>query len=391
MNTQDRFDDLVAERLRADASRPAPAGLLDATLSRISATPQRRRGGWWGGTVPRLLAAAAVIALAVVVGTQLPGLLNRPVGTDASPSATPSPSVSPSTAPSAEPSGSVAPTPSATPGSAVGPDDTLLALYRSCHVTPPIIAPHTSISGDGRVIWLRQGSPDELPLLSVRRLNEAGLARVQAEIVDSGLFVADADHPLEPRPDAGEPPGHGLCVYEFDWNGGPDPVHVTSVGWLGDDEEATYYQPSPERKALDDVALRLIEPEAWFAPDEWADTEAVPFEPDSYLLVAHVFEAAPDFASEGAPDVDAISWPFPDAPDAFGELFANDRRCATADASAIETFAAELAAAGLEQFERPADGPMITLPWASRSSVVEVQLQARRPDGEPTCDRGLPE
>ena len=392
MNTQDRFDDLVAERLRAGASRPAPAGLLDATLSRISATPQRRRGGWLGGTMPRLLAAAAVIALAVVVGTQLPGLLNRPVGTDTSSTASPTPSATlePSPSPSAAPSASVAPTPSPTSGSAVGPDETLLSLIRRCDVTPLIVGPHTTVLADGRVIWPRQVSPESLPSLSVRRLSDAGLTRLIDEITRSGLFNADATYQHERRSDTPEPPGHGGCVYDFDWRPAPDAVHVTSSMWFGDEEEGMYYEPAPERKALDAIAQHLVEPEAWFTPAEWVDSEAVPFEPPSYLVLARIIPGSPSLATEGAPDVDAISWPFAEPPDAFGDEAADDGRCAIAEAAAVQTLAAELASAGMEQFDRPADGPSISLPWNARNAVVEMTLYAQRPDGEPPCGGSIP-
>ena len=93
MNTEDRFDDLLTEGLRADAPREAPSRLLDATMNRIADTPQRgsRR---LGGPAGRLLAAAAVVLLAVLAGTQLAGLIGRPAGTSPSPSATVAPSAS---------------------------------------------------------------------------------------------------------------------------------------------------------------------------------------------------------------------------------------------------------------------------------------------------------
>lgn len=388
MTIQDRFDDMVAERLRADAPRGAPPGLMDATLSRIDATPQPRRG-WWGGTLPRLLAAAAVIALAVLLGTQLPGLLNRPVGTDASPSASASPSLEPSPSPSAAPSVSATPTPTSTPGSAVGPDETLLSLVRRCDVLPPIVGPHTTVLGDGRVIWPRQISPEAIPSLSVRRLNDDGLTRLIDEITGSGLFTTDAMYQHKRRAGTPEPPGHGGCVYDFDWMGAPDAVHVTSSMWFGDEEEGTYYEPAPERKALDAIAQHLVDPEAWFTSDEWVDSEAVAFEPPSYLVVVRVIPGS-TLATEGAPDVDAISWPFAEPPDAFGDEFADGARCAVAEAAAVQTLAAELALAGMEQFDHPADGPSISLPWSARNAVVELTLYAQRPDGEPPCGGSLP-
>ena len=111
---------------------------------------------------------------------------------------------------------------------------------------------------------------------------------------------------------------------------------------------------------------------------------AVAFQPESYLVLAVVYEGGTELATEGAPDVDAVAWPFAEPPDAFGEAVSNGQ-CDVASAEAIDRFAGELAAAGMEQFERPADGPMITLPWAAGDASVEVIIHPQRPDGEPPC------
>ena len=66
MNTDDRFDDELRDRLRADAPREAPSGLLDATMSRIAGT-QQRSGRWFGAPASRLLAVAAVAVHAAAV------------------------------------------------------------------------------------------------------------------------------------------------------------------------------------------------------------------------------------------------------------------------------------------------------------------------------------
>jgi hypothetical protein len=110
MNTEDRFDDLITQGLRADAPREAPSRLLDATMNRIADTPQRGSGRL-GGRASQLL-AAAVVLLAVLAGTQLAGLIGRPAGTSPSPSATVAPSASATTS---------SPTPSASSSPAIAP------------------------------------------------------------------------------------------------------------------------------------------------------------------------------------------------------------------------------------------------------------------------------
>lgn len=85
MINDDRLDGLIAERLRTDAPQAAPPALLASTLNRIGESPRipSRR------PIAGLLAAAAVVALAILVGLQLPTLLGPPVGSDPSPTPTP--------------------------------------------------------------------------------------------------------------------------------------------------------------------------------------------------------------------------------------------------------------------------------------------------------------
>ena len=110
MNTNDRFDDLVTDSLRAEAPHEAPSRLLDATMNRIADTPQRGRRRV-AGSAGRLLAAAAVVVLAVVAGTQLAGLIGPPTGTSPSPSATVAPSASATTSSTSSPTPSVSSSP----------------------------------------------------------------------------------------------------------------------------------------------------------------------------------------------------------------------------------------------------------------------------------------
>ncbi|MEP6680709.1 MAG: hypothetical protein ABJB65_04450, partial [Chloroflexota bacterium] len=114
MNSQDRFDELLTERLRADAPREAPDRLLDATMSRIAETPQRGRRRL-GRPAVTLLAVAAVLLLAVLAGAQLAGVIERQIGTGPSPSAPVVPSGSTEPSPSAAPTPTPLASPTATP------------------------------------------------------------------------------------------------------------------------------------------------------------------------------------------------------------------------------------------------------------------------------------
>jgi hypothetical protein len=380
MNTHDRLDDQLIEHLRTDAPRQAPDHLLEATMNRISSTPQGG-AGLFARPAVRLLAAAAVLLLAVAAGTQFAGLIGPPTGDDASPSPSASASASPS-APVSEPSTEASAEPSATPV-AVGPDDTLLSFIQRCDVEGPIVGPSVTILGDGRVIWYRLNE-DESSTLSVRQLNGRGLTQVVDAVTTTDLFDADGTYRLVRRPGTPEPPGHGLCTWDFAWSGGDAPVRVSSTMWLGDEEEAAYYEPAPERLALHDLAINVQDPEAWIDASGWADPEAAPFAPLTYLVL--VTSTVAEAATLDAPDVDAVTWPFEDGPDTFGEPTGEEQqRCGIADAAAIETLANELAAAGLEQFEHITGGPNVTLPWAARGAAVDVLIYPQRPDREPPC------
>ncbi len=153
MNTEDRFDEQLTERLRADAPREAPSGLLDATMNRIAGT-QQRSSRRFGGPASRLLAVAAVLLIAVLAGTQLAGLIGRQAGIGPSPSVVVVPSESP------EPSPTVAPKASATPPSPAPSASSSPAIAAAWTATGSMIealsGPATVLS-DGRVLVAGSG------------------------------------------------------------------------------------------------------------------------------------------------------------------------------------------------------------------------------------------
>jgi hypothetical protein len=258
-----------------------------------------------------------------------------------------------------------------------------MSFAAHCDVTPPVTVPETTVLEDGRVIWLTDDGR-----LQVRQLTALSLAQFRAEVESTGLFGASAEYGLERRPDAPEPPGHGLCIWDFTWTDGEETVEVTSVMWLGEEEESTYYQPAPERRTLHELATQLQDPTAWYGTEGWVQPEAVEFEPQEYLVVATMYPAG--LASEGAPDFDEVSWPFDQPPDEFGVEygFGEPRgRCDVADAAAVQILADELAAAGLPGFDGGSIfGAGAGLPWQARDAAVDIGLWPVLPDGRPTCE-----
>jgi negative regulator of sigma E activity len=112
-----RLDEVIAQRLRTTAPSAAPQHVLEEALARISQTPQQR-GTWLSSRAPRLLAVAAVIALAAVVGLQLPAMLNS-IGTDPTPEPSPSFNATPTSTPALTPAGSASVEPSPSPSPAI--------------------------------------------------------------------------------------------------------------------------------------------------------------------------------------------------------------------------------------------------------------------------------
>jgi len=329
-----------------------------------------------------MVIVALVLLVASVAGLFAAGTKNLPPTASEKPTASASASAvaTPTSAPSATAE------PSASEGTAIlptGPGELLFNFTFACHISPLVSVPATTVLEDGRVIWA-----DERNLYRVRQLSTTGLEQLRSEIETTGLFENSADYVLERREDAPEPPGHGLCIWSFVWSNGEAPsVEVNSVGWLGDEEEETYYEPAPERKQLDAIAMQLRDPEAWFADEsDWLQPTSELFSPEQYLVLAAVYP--PEVGTEGAPDFDSVTWPFEATPDAFGEPVSEQslHRCAVAEAADVEQLSAELAAAGLEQFIDPLSGAMVTLPWATREAAVEVTIWHVMPDGTPTCD-----
>lgn len=381
MNTEDRFDDLIRERLRIDAPSEAPDRVLEATMNRISDTPQRGRG-WFGGTAGRLLAAAAVLLIAIVAGAQLAGLLDRQVGTGESPSPSPAPTTGPSV--SAAPSATTEPEPSPSP---VGAGDELLLRVQNGGggpTYPTDLLPWVTLMADGTLVWQPVVAPTEYPSLVTRRLSPAGLDELRERIFGFGLLEQSANHELVQRPGAPEPLGRGIGVFTFTAGSGDNEVVVQSVEWLGDEEEATYYQPSPEREALDALARGLRDPESMLRGDAWAGP-AEPFEGADYQLVLIPYRDVPPY---GNPDIADMGLAYDGPIDEFGEAagFPGElsTRCGVITreeaAGIVQVLAdADFGAVGLSM--QTSGG----IDWAEGNGTVDLFMLPRMPDGFPEC------
>jgi len=380
MNTRDGFDDLVAARLRDTAPQEAPAHLMGSLIDRVSSTPQRRRGalGWLNSPLARLAVAAAVLAAAVVAGIQFGGLFDRPIGAEES-SPSPSASIQPSS-PEASASAATTPQPSgdasATPG-AGDPSVLLLRLETICDVSPPQAFPRFALMADGTVVW--HSSASELPI-QTRQLTADGVAELTDQLFSGGLFDESATHEPVQRPGTPEPPGHGACFHTYTADDGA--VVVGSTSWFGEPEESTYYEPAPERKALDELATALLDPESLVADAAWAGPAST-YEGSEYQLLIHLMRDSRVTVS-GVADVAEVPWPFEGAIEEFGQAGIDETyRCGTISR---DEAGALVAAIGSLDTRGPLHSPGYwPIGWAEGNGSVEVNLVPLMPDGYPGC------
>jgi hypothetical protein len=239
-----------------------------------------------------------------------------------------------------------------------------------CDVTPPLVAPAFTLTSDRQVVM----TVPETGRWQTGRLTEAAYAELAAITIERPELARSATYGLERRPGAGEPPGHGLCAYEFTLGPPDERIRVTSIGWLGDEEESTYYLPAPERRALDDIARRLMGG-AGFIPDSaWSDP------PAEYRATTHLAWLWPDAGSPtaGSPRLEELS--VLDGGEAFGEPIRSGRCGYLARADAEELQAAFAGS------QTPLDLATVSyLTVASDAGWVNLVTSPMTPDGFPTC------
>jgi hypothetical protein len=166
---------------------------------------------------------------------------------------------------------------------AVSEGEPMLSFEFVCDVTGPFQSPTTLIYEDGRVAQFRTGPAEASPAWHVRDLSGGGMEHVRSAILGSPYLQASAEyHPVLLA--GAEPPGHGACAFTFIIATDTEPVTVTSIGWFGDQEESQFYEPSPERKALDGIARNLMSIESVLGESAWGPDDWVPWIPAEHLL-----------------------------------------------------------------------------------------------------------
>jgi len=183
----------------------------------------------------------------------------------------------------------------------------LLRFRRDGGVTPrsltdnPVFPPDLSVTADGRVVL---GWPSSL----VRQLSPSGLAQLQRDVLDLPLLHQTADYDVEHLPNAPDVgPPHEVGFNTFTLGEGTAQVVVTAVAWLGE-EDGVYWVPSPERRVLEELAIHLLDLEAWLGPAAWSEPVARPYVSGSYLFWLEPPSDTP--AGLDAPSVTGAAWPF---------------------------------------------------------------------------------
>jgi len=262
----------------------------------------------------------------------------------------------------------------------------LVRFERSCDAHPRMLdenpwPPDLTLTADGRVVQLWSGV--------VRQLSPSGLAEIKRNVLDHPALQQSAEYGLEPIPNSPDPPGHGACLSTFTLGEGTATIVVTAINWQGD-EEGVYWVPSPERRALDELAGHLADVEAWLGPAAWSEPVARRYVSSSYLfwLTKQGTTTPPDV---DAPSMSGAAWPFDGPVEAFGEAVGQER-CGYLDlAQAFETLRL-MRAREVPTFPIGVDAPpelrldnFGSGTFATDAGWFSFWFIPRGPDGYPAC------
>jgi hypothetical protein len=255
----------------------------------------------------------------------------------------------------------------------------LLAFDYWCEMNPPIHQPSLRLMADGRIIVSKHPLGEDG--WRTWQLNGAGLDQVQRRVLDAPTLQHSGEYYHERRPDTPDPPGHGGCGYHFVRGAGADQIVVRSANWDGDEEEAAYYLPSPERRELDGLANDLRDLEGWLGADAWLEPSPRRYIASTFLLASAAQEGEP---GQSLPSSAGVDWPFDGAIEQFGDPLDDlgQLRCGYLDRG--ETFETLRLLRELD-VAVPIDG-LTGFRLTSDDGQTSFLLTPRSPDGSPGCD-----
>jgi hypothetical protein len=344
-----------------------------------------------------LVAIPVVVAAAILVGLAAAKVI--PIG---SPTSTPTPS-SPaaSTAVDASEAPSISPIPSPTP---LPPP---VALYAACddfdEAAPLALRVEKfsetgpewviSVYEDGHVLTpgLTSGdSSDDGAWMVARRLTPAGIAQLLETVTATGLFGKSGSYGPVALPNV-EPPGRGATGYGIALGSGADAVTVRWTSMFPDD--ALYYEPSPEREALDVLGAHIIVFDTWLPADAWAERDPCTVQALRFrvFIISSPYGGA---AADMPPDIADVPWPLGGDILSWGADVGyqppnepyHAERCgiaARADASRLVDDLRDAGAFPPSSFSTTLDaGPFIELQLGDRTAnrILDVLVQPLLPD-----------
>jgi hypothetical protein len=247
---------------------------------------------------------------------------------------------------------------------------------------------YVEIMSDGQVVL---GGDDSW---TTRSLTAAGLDQVDQEVLGAPLLQASGDYPAEAIPLSDPIVGGYPPTWTFTVGGGANPVVVTSSAWLGDEAEAMYFVPSPERQELDRLAHLLASVSDWVTTEGWASAGSTPYEATSYLLWVTVWTASDVTpVPDGLPSVVGITWPFGGPIEEFGDVVATNLstgRCGYLDPSQETELVTILTGLGIDPPIPTGVNSQVSMDLATETGWVDVYLSPRTVDGFPTCADVVP-
>lgn len=166
----------------------------------------------------------------------------------------------------------------------------VISVYEDGHVLTPAPIP---------------GQYDDGAWMIARRLNELGVEQLRAVVVESGLFDHSASYNPVALPGV-EPPGRGGGGYSIALGSGANAVTVRWTSMFPDD--SIYYEPSPEREALDVLGAKMLVFDTWLADDAWAERDPCTVQARHF----RIFVDAQPYGGALAdlpPDIAEVPWP----------------------------------------------------------------------------------
>lgn len=172
--------------------------------------------------------------------------------------------------------------------------DWVISVYEDGHVLTPGLA-----LGDFA------GNATDGAWMLARRLTPSGIAQLHEAADATGLFSESGSYGPVPLPGS-NPPGRGGSGYAITVGSGVDTVAVSWTSMFPDD--AVYYEPSPEREALDVLGAQMIVFDTWLADDAWAERDPCTVQALRFRVY---IDAQPwgGVLADLPPDIKDVPWP----------------------------------------------------------------------------------